>query len=163
KKGIRPSRRGRRKHARQERRLSSGRQPHRFGSRGAARNRGRERRSSQAPAAKSVAHPRAGDRKRGIAPGDRRRNRPRARLRPPPAPPPPRRTRALTSPPPNKSSGRRRGASPPRQRERGTRREVGKRAARHDVTTRTAVHADVAPHEAILAEVKQRGHDLIVM
>jgi len=42
-------------------------------------------------------------------------------------------------------------------------RDVVEMADRHDVTTRTAVHADVAPHEAILAEVKQRGHDLIVM
>ena len=41
--------------------------------------------------------------------------------------------------------------------------DVVEMADRHDVMARTAVHSDVAPHDAVLAEVKERGHDLIVM
>ena len=36
-------------------------------------------------------------------------------------------------------------------------------ADRYDVTIKTAVHADVAPDEAILAEAKKVKHDLIIM
>ena len=61
------------------------------------------------------------------------------------------------------SNGRKRRGFRARQQEQAIMRDVVEMADRHDVTTRTAVHADVAPHEAILAEVKQRGHDLIVM
>jgi len=61
------------------------------------------------------------------------------------------------------SNGRKRRGFRARQQEQAIMRDVVEMADRHDVTTRTAVHADVAPPEAILAEVKQRGHDLIVM
>jgi Kef-type K+ transport system membrane component KefB/nucleotide-binding universal stress UspA family protein len=61
------------------------------------------------------------------------------------------------------SNGRKRRGFRARQQEQAIMRDVVEMADRHDVTTRTAVHADVAPHEAILAEVKKRGHDLIVM
>jgi len=61
------------------------------------------------------------------------------------------------------SNGRKRRGFRARRREQAIMRDVVEMADRHDVTTRTAVHTDVAPHEAILAEVKQRGHDLIVM
>jgi nucleotide-binding universal stress UspA family protein len=36
-------------------------------------------------------------------------------------------------------------------------------ADRLDVTAKTALRSDVAPHEAILAEMKKGAHDLIVM
>ena len=61
------------------------------------------------------------------------------------------------------SNGRKRRGFRARQQEQAIMRDVVEMADRHDVTTRTAVHADVAPHEAIFAEVKKRGHDLIVM
>src|SRR5262249_590520 len=85
-----------------------------------------------------------------------------------PIPPPaaarrPADTRALCVPTDDTDKGRTGGVFPPRQREKAIMRDVAKMPDRHDVTTRTAVHADVAPPEAILAEVKQRGHDLIVM
>jgi nucleotide-binding universal stress UspA family protein len=60
-------------------------------------------------------------------------------------------------------NGRKRRGFRARQQEQAIMRDVVEMADRHDVTTRTAVHADVAPHDAILAEVKQRRHDLIVM
>jgi nucleotide-binding universal stress UspA family protein len=41
--------------------------------------------------------------------------------------------------------------------------DIVEMADRHDVTTRTAVHSDVTPRDAILTEVKKRGQDLIVM
>src|SRR5262249_25648266 len=55
---------------------------------------------------------------------------------------PPRPNRALYFPPPATSTGRRRRGFPPRQQEQAIMRDVVKRAARHDVTTRTAVHTD---------------------
>jgi len=36
-------------------------------------------------------------------------------------------------------------------------------ADRYDVKVKTAVRSDVAPDEAILAQAKKGGHDLIVM
>jgi len=61
------------------------------------------------------------------------------------------------------SNGRKRRGFRARQQEQAIMRDVVEMADRHDVTARTAVHSDVAPHDAILAEVKKRGHDLIVM
>jgi len=61
------------------------------------------------------------------------------------------------------SNGRKGRGFRARQQEQAIMRDVVEMADRHDVTTRTALHADVAPHDAILAEVKKRGHDLIVM
>ncbi len=61
------------------------------------------------------------------------------------------------------SNGRKRRGFRARQQEQAIMKDVVEMADRHDVTTRTAVHADVAPHDAIFAEVKKRGHDLIVM
>ncbi|TMK17901.1 MAG: potassium transporter [Alphaproteobacteria bacterium] len=50
-----------------------------------------------------------------------------------------------------------------RRQEQAIMKDIVEMADRHDVTARTAVHSDVVPHEAILAEVKKHGHDLIVM
>lgn len=41
--------------------------------------------------------------------------------------------------------------------------DVVEMADHHEVTVRTAVRSDVAPREAILAEVEKHAHDLIVM
>jgi K+:H+ antiporter len=61
------------------------------------------------------------------------------------------------------SNGRKRRGFHARRQEQAIMKDVVEMADRHDVTARTAVHSDVAPHEAILAEVKKHGHDLIVM
>jgi nucleotide-binding universal stress UspA family protein len=61
------------------------------------------------------------------------------------------------------SNGRKRRGFRARQQEQAIMRDVVEMADRHDVMARTAVHSDVAPHDAILAAVKKRGHDLIVM
>ena len=50
-----------------------------------------------------------------------------------------------------------------RRQEQAIMKDIVEMADRHDVTARTAVHSDVVPHEAILAEVKKHRHDLIVM
>src|SRR6516162_5233489 len=61
------------------------------------------------------------------------------------------------------SNGRKRRGFRARWQEQAIMKDVVEMADRHDVIARTAVHSDVAPHEAILAEVKKHGHDLIVM
>jgi Kef-type K+ transport system membrane component KefB/nucleotide-binding universal stress UspA family protein len=61
------------------------------------------------------------------------------------------------------SNGRKRRGFRARRQEQAIMKDVVEMADRHDVMARTAVHSDVAPHEAILAEVKKRGLDLIVM
>src|SRR5262245_42843513 len=61
------------------------------------------------------------------------------------------------------SNGRKRRGFRARWQEQAIMKDVVEMADRHDVMARTAVHSDVAPHEAILAEVRKHGHDLIVM
>ena len=60
-------------------------------------------------------------------------------------------------------NGRKRRGFRARRQEQAIMKDIVEMADRHDVTARTAVHSDVVPHEAILAEVKKQGHDLIVM
>jgi Kef-type K+ transport system membrane component KefB/nucleotide-binding universal stress UspA family protein len=60
-------------------------------------------------------------------------------------------------------NGRKRRGFRARRQEQAIMKDIVEMADRHDVTARTAVHSDVTPHEAILAEVKKHGHDLIVM
>jgi Kef-type K+ transport system membrane component KefB/nucleotide-binding universal stress UspA family protein len=50
-----------------------------------------------------------------------------------------------------------------RQQEQAILKDIVEMADRYDVSTTTAVHSDVAPRDAILSDVKKRGHDLIVM
>ena len=50
-----------------------------------------------------------------------------------------------------------------RQQEQAITKEIVEIADRYDVTIKTAMHADVAPDEAILAEAKKVKHDLIIM
>src|SRR5262249_12506026 len=50
-----------------------------------------------------------------------------------------------------------------RQQELAIIKDIVATADRYDLKIRTAVHSDVAPDEAILAEAKEGGHDLIVM
>jgi Kef-type K+ transport system membrane component KefB/nucleotide-binding universal stress UspA family protein len=57
---------------------------------------------------------------------------------------------------------RRRGARERRQ-EQAILKEIVQMADRYDVKVKTAVRSDVAPDEAILAQAKKGGHDLIVM
>jgi nucleotide-binding universal stress UspA family protein len=61
------------------------------------------------------------------------------------------------------SNGRKRRGFRARRQEQAIMRDIVEMADRHDVVARTAVHSDVAPHDAILAEMKKRGHGLIVM
>jgi Kef-type K+ transport system membrane component KefB/nucleotide-binding universal stress UspA family protein len=61
------------------------------------------------------------------------------------------------------SNGRKRLGFRARRQEQAIMRDIVEMADRHDVVARTAVHADATPHDAILAELKKRGHDLIVM
>src|SRR6202011_3267469 len=60
-------------------------------------------------------------------------------------------------------AAKRRGRTRERRHERAILKEIVQMADRYDVRVRTAVHADVAPDEAILAQAKKGGHDLIVM
>jgi nucleotide-binding universal stress UspA family protein len=60
-------------------------------------------------------------------------------------------------------NGRQRRGFRARRQEQAIMKDIVEMADRHEVTARTAVHSDVVPHEAILAEVKKHGHDLIVM
>ena len=60
-------------------------------------------------------------------------------------------------------NGRKRRGFRARWQEQAIMKDIVEMADRHDVMARTAVHSDVAPHEAILAEVNKHGHDLIVM
>jgi Kef-type K+ transport system membrane component KefB/nucleotide-binding universal stress UspA family protein len=50
-----------------------------------------------------------------------------------------------------------------RQQEQAIMKDMVEMADRLDVTAKTALRSDVAPHEAILTEVKKGAHDLIVM
>jgi Kef-type K+ transport system membrane component KefB/nucleotide-binding universal stress UspA family protein len=61
------------------------------------------------------------------------------------------------------SNGRKRRGFRARWQEQAIMKDIVDMADRHDVTTRTAVRSDVSPRDAILTEVKKRGHDLIVM
>ena len=63
----------------------------------------------------------------------------------------------------NGSNGRKRPGFRARRHEQAIMKDIVEMADRHDVTTRTAVHSDVTPRDAILTEVKKRGQDLIVM
>ena len=61
------------------------------------------------------------------------------------------------------TAAKRGGRTRERSHERAILKEIVQMADRYDVQVRTAVHADVAPDEAILAQAKKGGHDLIVM
>jgi Kef-type K+ transport system membrane component KefB/nucleotide-binding universal stress UspA family protein len=61
------------------------------------------------------------------------------------------------------ANAKRRGGSRERRQEQAILKEVVQMADRYDVEVRTAVRADVAPDQAILAQAKEGGHDLIVM
>ena len=50
-----------------------------------------------------------------------------------------------------------------RRHEQAILKEIVRMADRYDVEVKTAVRSDVAPDEAILAQAKKGGHDLIVM
>src|SRR6185312_3231944 len=50
-----------------------------------------------------------------------------------------------------------------REREQAIMKEIVTMADRYDVTVKTAMHADVAPEKAIVAEAKKGKQDLIVM
>ncbi len=58
---------------------------------------------------------------------------------------------------------KRRGGVRGRRQEQAILKEIVQMADRYDVKVRTAVHSDVAPDEAILAQAKKGRHDLIVM
>jgi nucleotide-binding universal stress UspA family protein len=60
-------------------------------------------------------------------------------------------------------SAKRRGGPRERRHEQAILKEIVQMADRYDVTVQTAVRSDVAPDEAILAQAKRGGHDLIVM
>jgi nucleotide-binding universal stress UspA family protein len=61
------------------------------------------------------------------------------------------------------AAARRRGRARERRHEQAILKEIVQMADRYDVRVRTAVRADVAPDEAILAQAKKGGPDLIVM
>jgi Kef-type K+ transport system membrane component KefB/nucleotide-binding universal stress UspA family protein len=61
------------------------------------------------------------------------------------------------------SSERNRRGFRARQQEQAIMKDMVEMADRLDVTAKTALRSDVAPHEAILTEVKKGAHDLIVM
>jgi Kef-type K+ transport system membrane component KefB/nucleotide-binding universal stress UspA family protein len=61
------------------------------------------------------------------------------------------------------AAAKRRGRVRERRHEQAILKEIAQMADRYDVKVRTAVRADVAPDEAILAQARQGGHDLIVM
>jgi Kef-type K+ transport system membrane component KefB len=61
------------------------------------------------------------------------------------------------------AAAKRRGRARERRHEQAILKEIVQLADRYDVAVRTSVRADVAPDEAILAQVEQGGHDLIVM
>jgi Kef-type K+ transport system membrane component KefB/nucleotide-binding universal stress UspA family protein len=60
-------------------------------------------------------------------------------------------------------NAKRRGGPRERRHEQAILKEIVQMADRYDVEVRTAVRSDVAPDEAILAQAKRGGHDLIVM
>jgi Kef-type K+ transport system membrane component KefB/nucleotide-binding universal stress UspA family protein len=61
------------------------------------------------------------------------------------------------------ASAKRRGGVRERRQEQAILKEIVQMADRYDVEVKTAVHADVAPDVAILAQAKKGRHDLIVM
>jgi Kef-type K+ transport system membrane component KefB/nucleotide-binding universal stress UspA family protein len=61
------------------------------------------------------------------------------------------------------ANAKRRGRARERRHEQAILKEIVQMADRYDVRVKTAVHADVAPDQAILAQAKKAGHDLIVM
>jgi Kef-type K+ transport system membrane component KefB/nucleotide-binding universal stress UspA family protein len=61
------------------------------------------------------------------------------------------------------AGARRRPGFRAREQEQAIIKEIVEMADRYDVTIKTAVHSDVAPDEAILAEAKEGKHDLIIM
>ena len=61
------------------------------------------------------------------------------------------------------ANAKRRGRARARRHEQAILKEIVQMADRYDVAVRTAVRSDVAPDEAILAQVRRGGHDLIVM
>ena len=58
---------------------------------------------------------------------------------------------------------KRRGGGRERRQEQAILKEIVQMADRYDVKVKTAVRSDVAPDQAILAQAKQGGHDLIIM
>jgi Kef-type K+ transport system membrane component KefB/nucleotide-binding universal stress UspA family protein len=61
------------------------------------------------------------------------------------------------------AGARRRGGPRERRQEQAILKEIVQMADRYDVKVKTAVRSDVAPDEAILAQAKKGGHDLILM
>jgi Kef-type K+ transport system membrane component KefB/nucleotide-binding universal stress UspA family protein len=61
------------------------------------------------------------------------------------------------------ANANRRGGVRERRQEQAILKEIVQMADRYDVNVKTAVHSDVAPDEAILAQAKKGRHDLIVM
>jgi Kef-type K+ transport system membrane component KefB/nucleotide-binding universal stress UspA family protein len=61
------------------------------------------------------------------------------------------------------AGAKRRGGRRERRHEQAILKEIVQMADRYDVAVRTAVRSDVAPDEAILAQAKSGGHDMIVM
>jgi K+:H+ antiporter len=61
------------------------------------------------------------------------------------------------------ANAKRRGSPRERRHEQAILKEIVQMADRNDVAVKTAVRSDVAPDEAILAQAKKGGHDLIVM
>ena len=60
-------------------------------------------------------------------------------------------------------NAKRRGGVRERRQEQAILKEIVQMADRYDVNVKTAMHSDVAPDEAILAQAKKGRHDLIVM
>jgi nucleotide-binding universal stress UspA family protein len=63
----------------------------------------------------------------------------------------------------NTGNAKRRGGVRERRQEQAILKEIVQMADRYDVKVTTAVRSDVAPDQAILAQAKKGGHDLIVM
>jgi len=61
------------------------------------------------------------------------------------------------------ANAKRRGGTRERRHEQAILKEIVQMADRYDIDVKTAVRSDVAPDEAILAQAKKGGHDLIVM
>ena len=61
------------------------------------------------------------------------------------------------------ANAKRRGRARERRHEQAILKDIVHMADRYDVTVKTAVHSDVAPDAAILAQAKAGGHDLIIM
>jgi nucleotide-binding universal stress UspA family protein len=64
---------------------------------------------------------------------------------------------------PSGSDRRKRGGFRTRRQEQAIMKEIVEIADRYDVAASTEIRADLAPRDAILAEAKKRGHELIVM